>query len=48
MVGEDVYGPKKADLFGGRGCVDSQGPFVDVVQRVAPGLFTDVDRYVLI
>jgi len=41
------YNPPKADQFFGKGSANSQGPFVDVRQRVAPGLFTDIDRYAI-
>ena len=44
MGDPNIYNPPKADQFFGKGTVNSQGPFVDVRQRVAPGLFTDVDR----
>ena len=46
MGDPNVYNPPKADHFFGKGTVNSQGPFVDVRQRVTPGLFTEVDRYV--
>eukprot|EP00092_Neocalanus_flemingeri_P015873 GFUD01017185.1.p1 GENE.GFUD01017185.1~~GFUD01017185.1.p1 ORF type:complete len:214 (+),score=43.36 GFUD01017185.1:56-643(+) len=44
MGDQKVYNPPKSDMFYGKGSVNSQGPFVDVRQRVAPGLFTEVDR----
>ena len=44
MSDKSAYNPPKADLFGGKGTVNTQGPFVDVRQRVAPGLFTEIDR----
>ena len=47
MSDSNVYNPPKSDQFFGKGTVNSQGPFVDVRQRVAPGLFTVTDRWVL-
>jgi len=44
MADPKTYNPPKSDFFWGKGTVNSQGPFVDVRQRVAPGLFTEVDR----
>ena len=46
MTGEGpkVYNPKPADQFFGKGTLNTEGPFVDVRRRVAPGLFTDIDR----
>ena len=43
-MGEKVYNPKPADPFGGRGTLNTEGPFFDVRRRVAPGLFNEVDR----
>ena len=42
--GPKVYNPKPADQFFGKGTLNTEGPFVDVRRRVAPGLFTDIDR----
>ena len=46
--GPKVYNPKPADQFWGRGTLNTEGPFVDVRRRVAPGLFTDIDRSCLL
>lgn len=43
--GPKVYNPKPADQFYGKGTLNTEGPFTDVRQRVAPGLFQDIDRY---
>ena len=42
--GPKVYNPKPSDQFFGKGTLNTEGPFVDVRRRVAPGLFTDIDR----
>ena len=43
--GPKVYNPKPADPFYGKGTLNTEGPFTDVRQRVAPGLFTEIDRF---
>ena len=43
--GPKVYNPKPSDQFFGKGTLNTEGPFVDVRRRVAPGLFTDIDRF---
>ena len=43
--GPKVYNPKPADQFYGKGTLNTEGPFTDVRQRVAPGLFQDIDRF---
>ena len=46
--GPKVYNPKPADQFFGKGTLNTEGPFVDVRRRVAPGLFTDIDRQAIL
>ena len=42
--GPKVYNPKPADPFWGKGTLNTEGPFTDVRRRVAPGLYTEIDR----